>query len=43
MDIFPTLLTAAGVDLNQYELDGKNILPMVIEGKNHLMIAYFGN
>jgi arylsulfatase A-like enzyme len=33
MDIFPTLLTAAGVDLNQYELDGKNILPMVIEGK----------
>jgi arylsulfatase A-like enzyme len=33
MDIFPTFLTAAGVDLNQYELDGKNILPMVIEGK----------
>ena len=33
MDIFPTFLTAAGVDLNQYELDGKNILPMVIEGE----------
>jgi arylsulfatase A-like enzyme len=32
MDIFPTFLTAAGVDLNQYESDGKNILPMVIEG-----------
>mgnify|MGYP000300678496 FL=1 len=33
MDIFPTFLTAAGVDLNQYESDGKNILPMVIEGE----------
>ena len=33
MDIFPTFLTAAGVDLNQFESDGKNILPMVIEGE----------
>ena len=33
MDIFPTFLTAAGVDLNQYESDGKNILPMVIKGE----------
>ena len=33
MDIFPTFLTAAGVDLNHYESDGKNILPMVIEGE----------
>ena len=33
MDIFPTFLTAAGVDLNEYESDGKNILPMVIDGE----------
>lgn len=29
IDIFPTLLTAAGGDVSQYTLDGTNILPMV--------------
>jgi arylsulfatase A-like enzyme len=32
IDIFPTLLTAAGGDLSQYEVDGVNILPMLAEG-----------
>jgi arylsulfatase A-like enzyme len=31
MDIFPTLLTAAGGDASAYELDGLNILPVVTE------------
>lgn len=33
MDIFPTLLTAAGGDSSQYEVDGTNILPYVKDGK----------
>ena len=30
MDIFPTILTAAGGDPSQYTLDGTDILPMVV-------------
>jgi arylsulfatase A-like enzyme len=33
MDIFPTLLKAAGGDLSGYELDGRDILPVVADGK----------
>jgi arylsulfatase A-like enzyme len=32
MDVFPTLLGAAGVDASQYELDGLDVLPMVADG-----------
>jgi arylsulfatase A-like enzyme len=31
MDIFPTFLAAAGGDLGAYELDGRDVLPMVAE------------
>jgi arylsulfatase A-like enzyme len=33
MDIFPTLLTAAGGDPAAYEVDGRDIMPLVTEGK----------
>lgn len=33
MDIFPTILKAAGADINKYELDGMDIMPMVAEGE----------
>ena len=33
MDIFPSMLTAAGGDPSQYELDGTNILPYVSQGQ----------
>ena len=33
MDIFPTFLAAAEGDSSQYDLDGKNLLPYVVEGK----------
>lgn len=33
MDIFPTFLNAAGSDLNEYEVDGFDILPHVADGK----------
>ena len=32
MDIFPTMLNAAGGDVSQYEVDGMDILPYVAEG-----------
>ena len=32
MDIFPTLLTAAGGDASAYELDGRDVLPMIADG-----------
>jgi len=32
LDIFPTLLAAAGADFSQYELDGSDILPMLTDG-----------
>ena len=32
MDIFPTLLTAAGGDVSAYELDGRDALPMIADG-----------
>lgn len=32
MDIFPTFLKAAGGDPSAYELDGKDVLPMVADG-----------
>jgi arylsulfatase A-like enzyme len=32
MDIFPTLLNAAGGDAAAYELDGSDILPMIADG-----------
>jgi arylsulfatase A-like enzyme len=32
MDIFPTFLRAAGGDPGAYELDGRDILPMAVEG-----------
>ena len=31
MDIFPTILTAAGGDPEQYNLDGTDILPMIAD------------
>ncbi|MBE7464150.1 MAG: sulfatase-like hydrolase/transferase [Planctomycetes bacterium] len=33
MDVFPTLLRAAGGDPSAYELDGSDLLPMLAEGK----------
>ena len=32
MDIFPTILRAAGGDASQYELDGADVLPMTADG-----------
>lgn len=32
MDVFPTLLTLAGGDPTKYQLDGSNILPVLMEG-----------
>ncbi len=32
MDIFPTLLKAAGGDPSEYELDGTDIMPVLAEG-----------
>lgn len=32
MDLFPTLLRAAGGNPGEYELDGRDVLPMVAEG-----------
>lgn len=32
MDIFPTMLSAAGVDPNRYEIDGTDLLPHVADG-----------
>ncbi len=34
MDIFPSFLEAAGGDISLYELDGKNIFPMVMNGED---------
>ena len=33
MDVFPTFISAAGGNISDYELDGKNLLPMLTEGK----------
>ena len=33
MDVFPTLLTAAGGDAEKYEIDGVNLLPYVADGQ----------
>ena len=33
MDEFPTFISAAGGNISDYELDGKNLLPMLTEGK----------
>ncbi len=32
MDVFPTFLSAAGGDVNDYQLDGLDVIPMVAEG-----------
>ena len=32
MDVFPTLLAAAGGDVARYELDGRDVLPMIADG-----------
>lgn len=42
MDVFPSILSAAGGAVGEYELDGKNILPMVIDGDDspHDMIFW---
>jgi len=32
MDVFPTLLGAAGGDAGAYELDGRDVLPMIADG-----------
>ncbi len=32
IDVFPTLLKAAGDDLSKYELDGLDVMPMVADG-----------
>ncbi|MGQ9732828.1 MAG: sulfatase-like hydrolase/transferase [Candidatus Zipacnadales bacterium] len=33
MDIFPTFLSAAGINPDSYDIDGKNVLPMITEGE----------
>lgn len=33
MDVFPTFLAAASGDLERYDLDGKNLLPMFMHGE----------
>ena len=33
MDVFPTFLSAAGGAPNGYQLDGKNVMPMLTEGR----------
>ena len=33
MDLFPTILDAAGIDASEYELDGLSVLPMVTSGE----------
>ena len=33
MDLFPTLLTAAGGEITQYEIDGTDLLPYVCDGQ----------
>jgi len=33
MDVFPTFLSAAGGDPNDYQLDGENVMPMLTEGR----------
>jgi arylsulfatase A-like enzyme len=32
MDVFPTVLAAAGGELSQYELDGRDLMPMMAKG-----------
>jgi arylsulfatase A-like enzyme len=32
MDVFPTLLAAAGGDVARYELDGRDVMPMLADG-----------
>ena len=32
MDVFPTILSAAGSDVGARELDGRSLLPVLIEG-----------
>ncbi len=34
LDLFPTLLDAAGIELNQYEFDGQQLLP-ILKGENY--------
>ena len=41
MDVFPTFLSAAGGDPNDYQLDGKNVMPMLTEGRSSLHDAIF--
>ena len=33
MDVFPTFVSAAGGNMSDYQLDGKNILPMLTDGE----------
>lgn len=33
MDIFPTFLSASGIDYSNFEIDGINLLPYLLEGK----------
>lgn len=41
MDVFPTFLSAAGGDPNDYQLDGKNAMLMLTEGRPSLHDAIF--
>ena len=41
MDVFPTFISAAGGNISDYELDGKNLLPMLTEGKRSPHDAIF--
>lgn len=35
MDIFPTIISAAGGDATQYELDGMDIMPVIADGASN--------
>ena len=35
MDVFPTLLAAAGIEpATRHRLDGRNLLPAIVDGEN---------
>ena len=41
MDVFPTFVSAAGGNISDYQLDGKNILPMLTDGETSPHEAIF--
>ncbi|MEX0275382.1 MAG: sulfatase [Flavobacteriaceae bacterium] len=41
LDVFPTLLSAIGVDNDSYPFDGKNVLPILLGNEQHLDRALY--